>query len=149
MNPYTINYLQNNLSQIQSQYYKIIYVNEYLHGNNVSYFARQEDLPYVNLGFELSKKLLNYSLKRRPFIVQQVLEELLADAMSKIICLDFIEILFEPSLKIQPLSLIKNLSKNYVLVVAWRGTYQDNLLTYGEVGHPEYYKYKIVDEEII
>lgn len=149
MNPHTIDYLQNNLSKIQDQYYKIIYVNEYLHGNSVSYFAQQEGTPYINLGLSLSEKLLNYSLKQRPFVVQQVFEDLLIEANSKVICLDFIEILFDPSLQIQPLSLLKNLSKNYTLVVAWRGVYQDNTLIYSEVGHPEYYKYALVDEGII
>ncbi len=149
MNPHTIDYLQNNLSKIQNHYYKIIYVNEYLHGNSVSYFAQQEGTPYINLGLSLSEKLLNYSLKQRPFVVQQVFEDLLIEAKSKVICLDFIEILFDPSLQIQPFSLLKNLSKNYILVVAWRGIYQDNTLIYSEVGHPEYYKYSLVDEEII
>jgi hypothetical protein len=60
------------------------------------------------------------------------------------LALDNIELLFDPGLHQNPLGLLKELSRNKSLVVAWGGAYYEEhqILTYAEPGHPEYQKYE-------
>ncbi|MNW07490.1 hypothetical protein D3C71_2041140 [compost metagenome] len=55
--------------------------------------------------------------------------------------LDNLEVLFEPSLKINPLDLIKRLAHSRRVVAVWPGEMRDDRLVYASMGHPEYRDY--------
>ena len=55
--------------------------------------------------------------------------------------LDNLEVLFEPSLKINPLDLIKRLAHARSVVAVWPGELRDDRLVYARLGHPEYRDY--------
>lgn len=149
MNLNTVEKIRNSLLQITNQYYKLIYVNEYLHGTTTSYYAKNFEAGYLNLGTELSFALLDIPLQRRPFKVTEIVENLIQKQHNKIICIDRIEVLFEPSLKTNPFQMLKQLSKNHILIVAWRGTVSDQTLIYAKPSHPEYSKYTTTEEWIL
>ncbi len=96
----------------------------------------------VNVGLELSKRLLNVSATQRPLRVQDAMEDMLGEgAESMSILLDNLEVLFEPSLKQDPLRLLKGLSRNRTVVASLNGIAGDGGLTYADTDHPEYRHY--------
>ena len=100
--------------------------------------AAASEWPVVNLGVELAQALVSLPESRRSLAVSGVLEGLVASKQAPVVALDDIEVLFEPSLRLQPLELLKQISRSTVLVVAWPGTLEMDRLTFGETGRPEH-----------
>ncbi len=103
--------------------------------------------PRVNVSLELGDRLLNLSKQERSQRVSEIFEDMLSlfrreDGTSfDTVLLDDIEILFEPSLRLNVLQLFQTESKNRTLVVGWPGRVSDDVLVYAEPGHAEYKKY--------
>jgi hypothetical protein len=72
---------------------------------------------------------------------------LLADIVDRnggpVVLLDNIEILFDVSLKHDPLRLLQGLSRNRTVVAAWNGAVTDRFLFYAQLEHPEYRRYPV------
>lgn len=94
----------------------------------------------LNLSKRLATALLPLSPKDRCRKAQGILEKLLK-ATDLPIVLDHIELLFEPSLGLQPLPLLKQLSRSKILIVLWPGQVYDRQLTYAQPMHGEYQNY--------
>ena len=107
------------------------------------------NIPYINLGVELSKKLIKLSVKQQVLRVSGLTKEIVNNIHSDVALVDNIEILFNSDLKVAPLSLLLNCSRNKTLVVAFSGKQVDNSIIYAEPHHPEYGKFKIKDYEVI
>jgi hypothetical protein len=76
--------------------------------------------------------------------------EIVKDIDTETIIFDHTQIIFEKPLKINPLALLKNLSRHQKLIAAWPGEIKDNSLIYAKPGHPEYVKYHIeVDYTVV
>lgn len=105
----------------------------------------------LNLNTELSKALLNIPLAKRPLLVYALLSDIISNKASAYICLVGLEILFEPSLQIQAVDLLKQLAHDHVIVSAWPGAYvqaeRGGKLGYSELGHVEYQSYTIKIED--
>ena len=93
----------------------------------------------INLSEYLARELLPLSTRERCRKTQGILASL-AEAHQPVV-FDHIELLFEPSLALQPLSLLKQLSRSAVIVVLWPGTITEHQLTYAQPMHPEYQHY--------
>ena len=106
--------------------------------------ASRLDVPVTNVNLELSAKLLAYPTATRPFRVVSIFEELI-DGQKDPVLLDNIEVLFDPTLRIDPLRLLENLSRCRTIVATWPGTLVDNRLVYAEPWHPEYRTYSQFD----
>ncbi len=102
----------------------------------------------VNVNLELSSELLAFSPRSRPFQVAPILADLV-ESSSEPTLLDNIEILFDPALKLDPLRLLENLSRNRTIIASWQGSLINGNLVYAEPGHPEYHSYKEIDAEVI
>ena len=111
--------------------------------------SKKNQYPYINVNLTLSQALLDYSTKERISKVIPVLEELVSEKEAEAILLDNIEILFEPSLKQDPLRCLEHLSRNQTIVANWPGIYSNGTLAYSELGHPEYKFYSAVDTLIV
>ncbi len=98
--------------------------------------------PRINLGLELSERLLELSKEERPLNAQYLFEDIVSEHCNQkgtqTVLLDNIEVLFDPSLSINVLPLLQKVSKNTTLVVAWPGYVKDGYLGYAEPGHSEY-----------
>ena len=107
------------------------------------------NIPYINLGVELSKKLIELSVKQQVLMVSGLTKEIVNNIHSDVALVDNIEILFNPDLKIDPVRLLLNCSRNKTLVAAFSGKQIDDSIIYAELHHPEYVKFKIEDYEVI
>ena len=54
--------------------------------------------------------------------------------------LNHIDILFDPVLAIQPISVLESISRQRKIVVIWPGEYREGKLFYAEPQHSEYFK---------
>lgn len=97
----------------------------------------------LNLGLTLSQRLLDISSHQRPAQAPILLADLLAGEEPAI--LYDIELLFDPTLQLEPLRALKAASRSRILLVLWPGAYEDHKLTYAEPGHPEYKRYGPAD----
>ncbi len=95
----------------------------------------------VNVNLELSRRLLDLAERQRSRHVQHLLEEIAAGTGSAVVLLDNIELLFEDSLRQDPLRLLQHLSRRRTVVAAWNGSIEDGSIRYSEPGHPEYRHY--------
>lgn len=149
MNRVIVDQIQNNSHRISSRYYKQIYVNEYEIANNVAFFSEENGYPLLNLNLLVSEKLKDIPSNRRSYKVVDFVTELILSTREEIICIDNFEILFEPTLRIDPFDLFNDLSKNKTLIIAWRGSIKNDVFIYAEPGHPEYKKHSTKDALII
>ena len=116
--------------------------------------ANGSGAPLVNLNLELSRGLLDLTARQRKLQVSRRLSGLVAQARAQAnadspVLLDNTEILFEVSLSIDPLRLLEEVSRNWTLVVAWRGRIDGDHLVYAYPGHPEYRRYPVGDLLIV
>lgn len=107
--------------------------------------ASTEGLVVINLGLELSKKLIKVPRQGRAKASALLFADLLNQRNTHVLLLNHIEILFDKTLSIEPLKLLQSSAKNLTLVVAWPGEKTNTLLTYAMPSHPEYRCYKASD----
>ena len=148
MNYQYLNQLDNEVPYLKNKYNKILYLYEYKKGDTLKYYSEVNELPYINVNLYLSEKLMDVKPNRHPYKVIDHMNAL-GDTGDDIICLDYFEILFESSLKLQPFDILKNLSRRKTVLVAWRYELKDGYLVYAQPGHPEYRKEMIADTTII
>ena len=94
--------------------------------------------PLVNVGLELSRRLLDLSKGQRPIQVPPLLERIVTETAGEVVLLDNTEILFDTTLRQDPLRLLKGLSRSRTVVAAWNGSMKDDYIHYAAPGHPEY-----------
>ncbi len=103
--------------------------------------AAREGYALYSLSPDLSHRLLEVPPAQRTHEVPRILRERIAAFPSGILLVDRIELLFAPALRLNPLRLLRELSRIRPLVVAWPGSYQDDVLTYAVQDHPEFRSY--------
>lgn len=133
----------------KNQYHKLVMLveeNEKKRNLLISDFAKYCGVDAMNLNLHLSTRLLEKSAKER---VSALLEELrdLIDTDAPLVILNHCEVLFDKSLKNNPLKLLENISRNRTMLVAWPGSYRNGNLIYATPGHPEHRCY--INPEII
>jgi hypothetical protein len=99
------------------------------------------DLPLVNVNLELSRQMLDLTERQRALQLPRLLMAIINESKGNLVLLDNIEILFDVSLKQDPLRLLQGLSRNKTIVVAWNGLIDTNNLIYATPDHPEYKRY--------
>ena len=102
----------------------------------------------VNVNLALSSQLLELTTKQRPLKLPKILGQIVDNADPPVV-LDNLEILFDKSLKQDPLRLLQGISRNRSVVASWNGAVTDGMLFYAEPGHPEYWRYESVDALIV
>lgn len=104
---------------------------------------------FVELGKTLSRALLDVPVPLRTASVEESFAACFAESPQKSTCLDNIEILFEPSLRINPITLIKRASRHSLLIVAWPGAISQECLLFGPSDHPAHLKIAMQELESI
>ena len=102
----------------------------------------------INLNLLLSKQLLEMTPKQRSLQLAKIIEDTIREE-GDIIILDNIELLFDISLKQDPLRLLQMISRNRTIISSWNGKQDQSKLLYAEAGHPEYRTYDITDLLIV
>ncbi|CQR72611.1 hypothetical protein SOV_15720 [Sporomusa ovata DSM 2662] len=95
----------------------------------------------INVNLELSRQLLDLTERQRTLQLPRLMADLVKEVSSNVVLLDNIELLFDPSLKQDPLRLLQGISRNKTLVVAWNGSVINEYIVYATPDHPEYRRY--------
>lgn len=132
------------IDQAQELYHRLVLVvapagsgkSAILHGVN-----ERTSAPIVNVNLELSRKMLELTERLRALQLPRLLTEIACTASSDVVLLDNIEVLFDVSLKQDPLRLLQTLSRMKTVVVAWSGSINGAYILYATPDHPEYKRY--------
>ncbi len=101
--------------------------------------------PLVNVNLDLSRRMLELTERQRALQLPRLMKDIVNDATGEVVLLDNIEILFDVSLKQDPLRLLQGLSRNKTVVAAWNGSIDNGHMTYAVLNHPEYRRYLVRD----
>ncbi len=101
--------------------------------------------PLVNVNLELSRRMLDLTGRQRALQLPRLLSEIVEMSDNQLILLDNIEILFDVSLKQDPLRLLQGLSRNKTIVAAWNGSINNEQVIYAAPDHPEFRRYAVHD----
>lgn len=94
--------------------------------------------PRLSIGRELGSALLSETPQHRPHTANQWMKARLGEmAPGPVVCAET-ALLFEPALQLDPLRLVRDVSRVTRLVVAWPGSYVDEVLTYAVPEHSHY-----------
>jgi ABC-type hemin transport system ATPase subunit len=103
------------------------------------------DAPLLNVNLELSRRMLDLTERQRALQLPRLLSEMVNTTRSDVLLFDNIEILFDVSLKQDPLRLLQGLSRNKTVVTAWSGSIDGARIIYATPDHPEYRRYPVRD----
>ena len=114
----------------------------------LSGLADQVHVSVMNLGLELGTRLSKLPNKQRRLQAGNLLREIADEhASGDLLLVDNIELLFDASLAINPLDLLKRLAHARRVVAAWPGEHREGgtgtRLTYAETSHPEHRDYSL------
>jgi hypothetical protein len=107
--------------------------------------ASRTGAPLVNVNLELARRLLDYTQHQRGLQVGKLLAEIVEVPGLVTVLLDNPEILFDRTLRQDPLRLLRGLSRNRTIVAAWPGEFTGSFLTYATPEHAEYRRYSASD----
>lgn len=101
--------------------------------------------PLVNVNLELSRRMLELTTRQRVLQLPRLLSEVVNAPQGEVVLLDNIEVLFDVSLRQDPLRILKGLSRNKTVVTSWSGYIEATHIVYATPGHPEYKRYAFRD----
>ena len=105
--------------------------------------AETNGVSVVNVNLELARRLLELAERQRPRHAQHLLQRIVAETGSDTVLLDHIELLFDVSLRQDPLRLLRYLSRHRTVIAAWNGSIDGGFLHFAQPGHPEYRRYPL------
>jgi len=111
--------------------------------------ADAEDGAVLDVGRLLSAALIEVPSPHRAVSVDDAFSDMLSNGGKEVLCLDHLEILFETSLMLQPIDLVKNASRRFLLVASWPGTFAQDSLVFGPEDHPAHLKTPCRDLECL
>lgn len=105
-------------------------------------FGSRMNAAPLNIGTQLGHRLAGLPQKQRPLEVTSIMREL-ADlhATDDLLLIDNIELLFDRTLLLDPLNLLKRHAHARRVVAVWPEELHDGRLTYADMGHPEHQDY--------
>ncbi|MCP4214850.1 MAG: BREX-3 system P-loop-containing protein BrxF [bacterium] len=113
------------------------------------------NIPLLDVNLELSRLMLDLTQHQRTIQLPELLDGMVRETDGQRVLLDNIEILFDVSLKQDPLRLLQGLSRKKTVISAWSGTVemdrhqQLEALIYATPGHPEYRRFNIGNTRVI
>ncbi len=99
----------------------------------------------LNVNLELSRRMLDLTDQQRALQLPRLLSELVNTANGDVVLLDNIEVLFDVSLRQDPMRLLQGLSRNKTVVATWGGSFDGERMVYATPDHPEYRRYPLRD----
>lgn len=106
--------------------------------------SQRRNVPVLNVGLELGRQLLTVPSTRRHLQAADLMKDLTDEkARQGLLLLDNIELLFDRTLQLNPLNLLKRLAHARCVIAVWPGELRERRLSYATTGHPEYQDYGI------
>lgn len=106
--------------------------------------SERRNTPVLNVGAELGRQLLAVPSTRRHLQAADLMKDLSDEtARQGLLLLDNIELLFDRTLQLNPLNLLKRLAHARRVIAVWPGELREHRLSYATTGHPEYQDYGI------
>ncbi|HEU5376557.1 MAG TPA: BREX-3 system P-loop-containing protein BrxF [Ktedonobacteraceae bacterium] len=136
------------IDQVGQLYYRLILVVALSGMGKTKVFrevAKQMGGEYINLNLELSRRLVGLTVRQRSLQIPRLLNEIVEESRTQVVFLDNIELIFDNSLKQDPLRLLQGISRNRTIVASWNGRVEGEYLTYAQIDHPEYHRYPTMD----
>ena len=100
--------------------------------------AQRRETTILYVGSELGTRLVPLPINRRPLAAPSILRELAdSHAGDGLVVLDNIELLFDRTLKLNPVGILRQLARVRSIVAAWPGQVAGEKLIYSEPGHAE------------
>jgi hypothetical protein len=112
-------------------------------------FNERYQLPCISINKELSQYLISVSNKELSISSVEWLNERLDNIKSDFLLMKDIDLLFEPCLKLDPLTIFRRIRRKISLLVLWPGDYDNNRLSYGVPEHNHYRYWLATDVEFI
>lgn len=103
-------------------------------------FHELTDTPLINVNLQLSQRMIDLTERQRALQVPEILSNIVSVPLD-VVLLDNIELLFDVTLKQDPMRLLQRLSRNKTIVASWGGIVDDGHILYATPGHPEYRRY--------
>jgi hypothetical protein len=103
----------------------------------------------VNVNLELSRCLLELTQRQRQLQASRLLQNIIRVSNDQVVLLDNLGLLFDVSLKLDPLRCLQDLARDHTIVAAWNGTVTAGHLTYATPDHPEYRRYALEDLMVV
>lgn len=104
--------------------------------------AGDSDYTLFDVGSTLSAELLHIPARHRSFRTSRWLADKIRFADGDVLVLENNDLLFEPSLGLDPLALFVRYSRTKRIIVLWPGIYDGNILSYAVPEHEHYRKWK-------
>jgi predicted AAA+ superfamily ATPase len=111
-------------------------------------YSEESGLLIINVNLYVTERLLDLNRRQRKTQVTNVMSEL-TNGPDAPVLLDNTEILFDPSLAIDPLRMLYQASRNKLVVSTWSGNFIDGRLTYASPSHVEFTSYDQIDAVIL
>jgi len=143
-NSTTVHHILEKLESVNRQFYRLLLIagtSEKSRENIAELLSIKIPAPIVNINLEVSRLLLELPEKQRPLHVPNILDAIIKSKPQHTFIFKNIELLFNATLKTDPLQLFKHIARNKTLIVAWNGYSDGEFLIYAAPGHPDYKKY--------
>jgi len=101
--------------------------------------------PLRNVNLELSRRMLDLTAKQQILRAQDLFAEMVKMENPDLVLLDNLELLFDTTLKQDPLRLLLSQSRIRTIVAAWNGEVRNGCLVYAKPDHAEYRRYPLGD----
>lgn len=103
-------------------------------------FAEASGHSLVSIGGVLAARLLDVPERQRRLKAAELISDIIREAAldATVVLLDDIELLFAPSLALDPLRVLQSLARNRTIVATWPGELTDGVLAYADASHPEH-----------
>ena len=109
-----------------------------------SYLEKSSVADRIQLSLALGHRLLDLPAQQRALQASTIVADLLAGI--GVLLVENIELLFEPTLRLDPMRALRAGSRRRPLIVIWPGALTEGgHLVYAEPGHPEYRRYDSAD----
>lgn len=110
----------------------------------IAHLSTRMDVPVFSVGADLGRQLLAVPSTRRHLQVAGMMRDLTNEtAREGPLLIDNIELLFDQTLQLNPLELLKQHAHARSVIAVWPGEVRNGRLSYGEIGHPEHQDYGV------
>jgi hypothetical protein len=104
----------------------------------VNHLHQAYNLPLLDVSGQLSQELLSISDRRRSRDARIWIQDACKNIDTEVVTCINIDLLFEPSLGIDPLQLFRQIGREQKIIVAWPGTFKKDTLSYAVPEHDHY-----------